>query len=26
VFHWIIAPDATTKLEVEHIDETCTGR
>ena len=26
VFHWIIAPDATTKLEVEHIDEKCTGR
>jgi len=26
VFHWIIAPGATTKLEVEHIDEKCTGR
>ncbi len=26
VFHWIIAADATTKLEVEHIDEKCTGR
>jgi len=26
VFHWIIAPGATTKLEVEHIDEKRTGR
>jgi hypothetical protein len=26
VFHWIIAPDATTKLEVEHYAEKCTGR
>jgi hypothetical protein len=24
VFHWLIAADGNTKLEVEHADETCT--
>jgi len=26
VFHWLIPADGNTKLEVEHVDEKCTGR